>query len=85
MVQACCNLCGHHYVNEDKTIDKEYLQKIVGPDVQIVVEDDSSDPLLDIIKKHGQRTPKLTYLVQDNIKHKLCICECHVKGTCICH
>lgn len=85
MAQACCHLCGYSYINEDKTIDKEYLQKIVGSDVKIVVEDDSSNPLLDIIKKHGQRTPKLTYLVHNGEKQELCVCDCHVKGTCICH
>ncbi len=85
MVQACCNNSGSHYINEDKTIDKCFLQRIVGEDVKIIVEDDESDPLLDIIKKHGQRTPKLTYLVKSGIKTKLCICNCHVKGTNIFH
>lgn len=85
MVQACCEKCYVHYINEDGTIDKEFLQKSFGKDSKVVVEDDLNNPFIEIIKKHGQRTPKITYVISNGNKKEICTCPCHVKGSVVFH
>lgn len=66
----CCNYCYVQYINEDKSLDKDMIEKI---------EKESKEDIEKYNKEHPERSKPLIF------RPVSCRCECHVKGQIVLH
>lgn len=90
MVQACCKRCYDKYIkiddNKEKVIDESFLKKNFGENYKIVIEPKELElGWKEFLKKNGHELPQDTFVVTDETKENLCMCECHVHGLCVFH
>lgn len=82
---ACCKYYGN-FINEDKSIDKDFLTKHFGENAEVVIEEVKEGEWADFVfSKHGHY-PKYTFVISDQEKTELCVCPCHNKtGPVVMH
>lgn len=82
---ACCERCYEHYIEQDNSVNTEFLEKNFGVEYTIITQEIEDKSFVQMAKKLKQPIPMDTFVVVNGTKYSLCMCSCHVKGSHVFH
>lgn len=87
MAVACCRFCYQKYIEEDKSLDREFIKNNIFSNYSILRQPTSIN-----IKIKLDEDIKVPLPIGENITlsvdgqlHEICTCLCHIKGCNVRH
>lgn len=87
MVAPCCRFCYEKYINEDETLDRQFIKKNVFSNYNVLKRPTDKIITMSLSDDNQVSVPidTVVTLVVDGQEHEFCTCRCHVKGQIVRH